>query len=232
MIFYKVDSPEPVAAAVAKTLREHLPQGKKVFWIVTGGTAIKVAVEVSKQLAGQNLDGLSVTLTDERYGPIGHDDSNWYHLEQAGFNLPGATMLPVLQGKDRQQSTRDYAATLADNFATADYSLGLFGIGPDGHTAGILPGSPNIDTNELATSYADSEATQEFTEGVYRDKDRITMTAVAITHLDEAIVVALGKDPSLFERLEQTIDVSEMPAQALKQVAALSVYNDYKGEKI
>ena len=38
-------------------------------------------------------------LTDERYGPVGHPDSNWSQLLQKGFDLPQAKLVPVLTGR-------------------------------------------------------------------------------------------------------------------------------------
>ena len=230
MTFHKIDSPEPVVRIIANKLINHLSAGEKVFWLLTGGSGIPIEVKVSQLIQEHDVSKLIVALMDERYGPIGHPDSNWQQLLDAGFDLPNATLLPILRGGDRAESTEQLNQTLVETFSTADYSLGQFGIGPDGHTAGILPDSPQIDTDELAISYADSEATQQFTPGVYRDKDRITMTAAAIAKLDEAIVVALGKDPALFDRLEHDIPIEQMPAQALKQVKNLSIYNDCKGE--
>src|SRR5688572_30377315 len=101
MIFYKVNSPEPAAKYFAKKIAGHLSKGRKILWLVTGGTNIKVAVSAGKLLKNQDLTNLTISLTDERYGPVGHPDSNWHQLKQAGFDLPGATMIPVLQGKDR-----------------------------------------------------------------------------------------------------------------------------------
>jgi 6-phosphogluconolactonase/glucosamine-6-phosphate isomerase/deaminase len=233
MIFYKLSSFTLVAQIIADKLTQHLSIGEKVFWLVTGGSAITIEVEVGKLIAHENTSKLTVALMDERFGPVGHPDSNWQQLLDAGFEIPGAHLIPILQDKDRAETTLEFAHALAETFANADYSLGLFGIGPDGHTAGILPGSPEINTSELAVSYADNEATQQFTPGVYRDKDRITMTAAAIAKLDEAIVCALGESKHLpLDKIEQDIPIEEQPAQALKRVDQLSIYNDYKGEKI
>lgn len=232
MTFYKTSSYKPVAEIVAKKLINRLNLKEKVLWFVTGGSSIKAEVLTCERLKNLDLSNLAVILMDERFGEIGHKDSNWQQLLEAGFNVPGATLIPVLTGKDRHQTTSAFNANLKKYFDWADYTIGQFGIGPDGHTAGILPESPNINTRELATSYADSEAIQNFTEGVYREKDRITISAAAIAKFDEIIVIALGKKPSLFEQLEQDIPINKMPAQALKKVSNLSIYNDYKGESI
>lgn len=232
MKFCKAGSPDKLPQIFAKKLIVKLGSGQKVFWIVTGGSAIKIEAEVSRLLKDQSLGNLSVTLSDERYAEPGHKDSNWQQLVDAGFELPGANLLPVLTGQGRSKTTEEFADNLENGLNQSDYSIGIFGIGPDGHTAGILPGSPCIDSPDMAVSYADDEATPSVIEGIYRGKDRVTMTAVAIARLDEIIVVAFGKKPILFDKLEQATDIETMPAQALKQVDKLTIYNDSKGEQI
>lgn len=231
MIFYKVGSPEPVAKIVADKLIARLLANQRIFWLVTGGSAIELEIRVSQLIKKYNLSKLTVTLTDERYGPVGHPDSNWQQLLDAGFDIPEAVTIPILQHKNRIISTEQFTEVLTENFAAADYSLGQCGIGPDGHTAGILPGSPNINTSEMAMTYADDEVTIDSPPGVKRGIDRITMTAAAIARLDEAVVCALGPLKRVpLERLEQDLPLAQQPAQALKRVPRCSIYNDYKGE--
>jgi 6-phosphogluconolactonase/glucosamine-6-phosphate isomerase/deaminase len=112
-----------------------------------------VAAAVSQHLRREPLERLTVTLTDERYGPVGHADSNWRQLATAGFDLPGATMLPVLKGLDMPSTVAEFAAVLKHHLSAADFALGFFGIGADGHTAGILPGSPAVAATEFAAGY-------------------------------------------------------------------------------
>lgn len=233
MVFYKTISTEPVASIISGKINSKLDEGQKVFWIVTGGSSIKVEAMASRLLKSQNLNNLSVTLTDERYGPVGHPESNWHQLVQAGFVLPNSQLLPILQGEDRQNSTKEFARNLTETFSWCDYSLGIFGIGPDGHVAGVLPGTPSINSQEMAISYDDREISNESPAGVLRGFDRITMTTRAVAKLDEAIVCAFGEAKRLWlDILEKDLPVEQNPAQALKQAAKLSIYNDYKGQPL
>jgi 6-phosphogluconolactonase/glucosamine-6-phosphate isomerase/deaminase len=160
---------------------------------------------------------LYITLTDERYGTLGHQDSNWRQLEAAGFKATGANIFPVLTGQDILAATRSYNDFLKQELAGAAYKIGLFGIGADGHTAGILPYSSALSSLDLAANY---EAT---------DFQRITMTPLAIAQLDEAVVFAVGaaKWPTL-EKLKKETAIKEQPAQALKKTAKLLIFTDYK----
>lgn len=245
--FAKITSTKPVADYLTNTLTSHLSAGQRVLWLVPGGSSIAVAAAVSRQLSPELLGNLTVTLTDERYGAVGHPDSNWRQLDEAGFALPGATLLPVLTGIRNTLSTpeltrpstipdsgdaattaptdpatlQDVAARwgiqLKEALAAADFRLGFFGIGADGHTAGMLPGSPAITTTEYAAGYD---------AGKFQ---RLTMTIPAIAHLDEAVAYAVGdsKWPVIDELATQSIEPAKQPAQALKLVHTLTIFNDH-----
>ena len=228
MLFYKVTSEGPVINFIAEALRSRLRGGQSVLWLVTGGSCIAVAAAVSKQLVGTPLDKLTVTPTDERYGPVGHPDSNWQQLQAAGLDLPGAKLLPVLSGKTQAVTTKEWSQTLDAALNSADYRLALFGIGPDGHIAGVLPHSPVVSASETAVSYQ-----SEAIPGVRPPFQRISMSLTTITRLDEAVVYTTGeaKRPVL-DRLETEQSLEDQPSQILKRVAAVTIFNDYKGEQL
>ncbi len=219
--FYKITSPEPVVNYLTETIKTQLAAGKKVLWLVPGGSSIIAATEISKRLQDTPLQNLTVSLTDERYGDVGHADSNWKQLAGLGFNLPGAAMQPVLVGKDRDQTVSEFAGFLKTALETTGYAIGFFGIGPDGHTAGILPGSPAVTETSFAAGYD---------AGNFQ---RITITPPAIAQLDEAVVYAVGEAKwPVFDQLETEVPLDQQPAQSLKQVPSVRLYNDHKGETV
>lgn len=192
-----------------------LSQNRRVLWLVSGGSCIEVAVGVAGLLIGQNLSNLVMSLVDERYGPIGHPNSNWQQLVMAEFALPGATLNPVLSGASKAATTEAYESFLMHEFANTDYHIGLLGIGADGHTSGVLPHSLAVTATELATSYD---------AGEYQ---RITTTPTALSKLNEAVVYAVGPSKwPVLDRLETELPVAVQPAQALKAVARLTVFTD------
>ncbi len=221
MVFRKTTSTEAITDYVSDILRTKLGAGERVLWLVAGGSAISVAVAVAHNLQGLDLSNLTVTLTDERYGPVGHPDSNWAQLEQAGFSLPGAQLVPVLHGHSIEDSTTEFARHLQEYCQGATYCLGLFGIGPDGHTAGTLPHSPAVESTEWAASYQGP------------DHMRVTMTASAIAALSEAVVYAMGEAKAEpLKRLNTGVPIAEQPAQALKKVPILTIFNDQIGDTV
>lgn len=211
---HRVDSIEPVARHQADAISVRTAQGERVLWLVSGGSAIPVVVAVCKRLGATTK--LTVGLIDERYGDMGHADSNWTQLLAAGFDPTAYTPLPVLQGKSPEETARDYEMRLTAALQGSDYRIGLFGIGADGHTSGILPGSPAAESDRLVTYY----------EGP--DYQRITTAPQLIGKLDEAVVYAAGeaKKPALTALVTSDVPVAEQPAQALKAAKKLTVYTD------
>lgn len=209
---------EDSAEFIASAILQKLEAGKKVLFFVTGGSSVAVGSEVSKILKNHPHQNLTVMLTDERYGPVGHPDSNWQQLLQKGFSLPEAKLIPVLTGDDTKITVEKFNKNLEEEFKNADYKIGLFGIGKDGHIAGNLPGSESVISKDLAFGYD----TQAFC--------RITITPVAIEKLDEAVVWMQGSDkwPVIKDLEEKDLNIIEQPAQVLKKVPLLTIFSDFK----
>jgi 6-phosphogluconolactonase/glucosamine-6-phosphate isomerase/deaminase len=218
---------EIAAGSLASSILKQLRSGKQVLFFATGGSSISVGAKISKILReypDKNLmKNLTVTLTDERYGPLGHPDSNWQQLLDRGFSLPQARLIPVLTGENLSITTEKFSKALNEELMISEenkYRIGLFGIGADGHTAGILPGSKSVESLNLACGYD----TPTFS--------RITITPKVIEKLDEAAVWAQGKDKwGVIENLlEENIPIIKQPAQILKKVPLLTIFSDMKKE--
>lgn len=211
--------PKDAAEFVANAISNQLKQGKEVLFFVPGGSSIAVAVKVAELLKSQPHDKLSTTLTDERYGEVGHKDSNWQQLLDKGFDLPEAKLIPVLTGDDFETTVHNFNENLAYEFNVAKYTIGLFGVGKDSHTAGITPGS-------IAVKYPDLVC------GHQTDKfARITVTPTLIKELDEAVVFMQGEEKwQVVKDFEKNIDVMKAPVQILKKIPLLTIFTDYENK--
>ncbi|HUC88743.1 MAG TPA: 6-phosphogluconolactonase [Candidatus Paceibacterota bacterium] len=218
IIIKKTTQFDNAANKLAETIISQLDLGNNVLWFATGGSSISAAVEASKLIASHPHQNLAVMLTDERYGPVDHANSNWHQLMQKGFNLPQARLMPILTGDSREITTEKFNEALDRELHQADFKIGLFGVGADGHTAGILPKSRAINSQNLAYSYD----TENF--------ERITMTPAAILMLDEAVVFTEGEAKrQIVEDLKnKDIDISQQPAQILKRVPVLTIFTNYE----
>ncbi|MEO6513354.1 MAG: 6-phosphogluconolactonase, partial [Candidatus Saccharimonadales bacterium] len=208
--------------ALARSLSDALSLHSRVLWLVPGGSNIALAVRVMQALSEQVTEKLHIMLTDERYGAVDHADSNFRQLREAGFDTLGAHFIPTLADGLSLDAT---AAAYAENFNReandAGYIIAQFGIGPDGHIAGILPGSPASTSDSLAAGYH----TEQF--------DRITLTFSALKRIDEAYVFAYGqaKKSTLEQLKNQSVSLIEQPAQILRQIPEATVYNDCIAEE-
>ncbi|MGK2896715.1 MAG: 6-phosphogluconolactonase [Candidatus Saccharimonadales bacterium] len=203
---------------LVESIAQPLRVGEKVLWLMSGGSGGRVSVDAAKQLQDIPLENLYVTLSDERYGPIGHPDENWQLLLNDGFSLPGATLYRPLTGQERDTTTKQFASWLENVLESVDYVVGIFGIGADGHTAGIKPGSDAVEATTLTASY-DGD-----------DYERITITPAFMQHVDEAVVQAFGqsKHAVIRQLLERGMSLNEQPAQILKSIPIVTFYSDYK----
>ena len=208
---------DEIADFVAVSINRELAKGTRVLWFVTGGSSIKVQSKVAPKI-NTNLPGrLVITLTDERFGGENHPDSNWYQLKQLGFEIEKAKMIPFLTGDSFVDTTKRLREVLKDELKKADYKIGNFGIGIDGHTAGILPHTEAVNSPELVCAYG----TPQF--------DRVTITPKVIRELDEVIVFAMGENKwPILEKLEKEFPLEEDPSQILKTIPLLTIFTDKK----
>lgn len=214
--FHTSNNPKDEAIIyITNILKQKLTEGKKVLWLTPGGSAIAVAVAVSKELEGMDLSNLTITLTDERYGAVGHADSSFMQLEKSGLSTGNAHVYPFLTGENIEATVEQCESVLQKLIAESEYKIGLFGIGPDGHTSGILPESPAVTDPHFISSYQG---------GAYM---RVTTTPALIEKLDEVVVYAVGenKKPTL-SSLKEDLPLHVQPAQALKHAGKLIIFND------
>lgn len=217
MRYVHIAGSDEVVTYIYTILHQVLTVGQNVTWLVSGGSAIPLEVEISKRLQQDDISRLRVILTDERYGKPGHSGENWWQLEQAGFSLPGATTYRILhENLDREATTKQFAATLEQFFKESDTIFGLFGMGPDGHTAGIKPHAFDMDTPLFAVGYTGE------------DFERITMTPHAVEQVTNAILYASGeaKRPALQTLLEKELPTADQPAQLLKHLPVCTLFTD------
>jgi 6-phosphogluconolactonase/glucosamine-6-phosphate isomerase/deaminase len=219
MVYTPSDDPITAAAEhLASVIKDHLVRGERVLWLLSGGSGIKVVLKTARLLSGVDLSNLSATLSDERYGLVDHQNENWKQLLDGGFQLPGSTLYRPLINKDRSTTADEFGAWIKRQVAVSDYKIGLFGIGSDGHTAGIKPHSVAVNATEWASHY------------IGDDFERVTVTPFAVSQLDEAVIQASGidKTSTLKQLLHDTIEIIDQPAQILKSIPKCTLYTDNK----
>ncbi len=130
---------------------------------------------------------IHVVQVDERVAPAGDPDRNLTHLresllEHAPLSAGQIHAMPV-EAADLKTAARQYAANLRQ-IAGSPPVLDLIhlGLGPDGHTASLVPGDP-----VLYIADADVAVT-----GVYQGRPRMTLTYPIINRSRRILWVVTG----------------------------------------
>jgi 6-phosphogluconolactonase len=207
---------------LAARLRKELAAGKRMLWMVCGGSNIAASVKVMDMISEEESEKLAIFLTDERYGELDHASSNARQLREAGFHPKQAVFIPMLaDGLSLSETAERYTQALQAAIEHADVIVAQFGIGPDGHIAGILPNSPASKSTDWVTGY---DAPPYI---------RITQTFDALRHISVAYAMAFGADKheALVRLRDETVPLEEQPSQILKELPEAFVYSDQFEEK-
>jgi 6-phosphogluconolactonase/glucosamine-6-phosphate isomerase/deaminase len=130
-----------------------------------------------------------VAQVDERVAPAGHPDRNLTHLresllEHAPLRAEQIYAMPV-EASDLEAAASRYAQTLRGIAGSPPvFDLVHLGLGPDGHTASLVPGDPVLDVTD-----ADIAPT-----GVYQGRRRMTLTYPMINRSRRILWLVTGKD--------------------------------------
>lgn len=219
LTFHHAPDASKAVTHLAERLKTELERHDEVLWLVPGGSNIPLSVQAVKSLPEQSLAKLTCLLTDERYGLPGHADSNWQQLAEAGFmerevRFP-ATLAPGLTLEDTCRHFAEVAAAVMDK---ADIIIAQFGIGGDGHIAGMLPRSAAITDDQDRTVVG-------YDSGPYQ---RITLTPPALRRIDAAYAFVYGetKHQALARLKAEELPLSDQPSQILKQLPDAHIYTD------
>jgi 6-phosphogluconolactonase len=141
--------------------------------------------------------GVHVVQVDERVAPAGDPDRNLTHLREsllAHCPLRPEQIHPMpVEAADLEAAIRRYALTLEDIAgAPAVLDLAHLGLGPDGHTASLVPGDPVLDVTD-----ADVALT-----GLYQGRRRMTLTYPALNRARRIVWLITGREKAdMLERL-------------------------------
>lgn len=208
--------------ALVERLNTELDQDKQVLWLITGGSNLAVSVAAMATLKRERTKKLTILFSDERYGEVDHADSNAKQLYDAGFEAGDANFIPPLAVGLSLEATRErYSNLVQEAFQVAEIVIGQVGIGSDGHIAGILPHSPAVDSKDWVAAYE----TPTY--------DRFTLTFEALRHVtaDYSFVFGSDKKPALEQLRDATLPLAEQPAQFLKELPEVYIFNDQIGDK-
>jgi len=202
------------AKFIAKEARDAVATRGKFVMAVSGG---KTPWIMLRDLAHEDVPwkDIHVFQIDERVAPDGDPDRNLTHLRES--LLANAPLRPEqihampVEATDLEAACDRYALllrTLAGSPPVLD--LIHLGLGPDGHTASLVPGDPVRDVKN-----ADVALT-----GIYQSRRRMTLTYPIINRSRLVLWLVTGSEKAGMLARLQTGDVS-IPAGRVSSVHAV-----------
>jgi len=181
---------ESVARGAAKLIAEEARRAvaarAKFVMALSGG---KTPWIMLRNLAQEDIpwNAVHVVHVDERVAPSGDPDRNLTHLREslldhAPLDPEQLHNMPVESG-NLESACKQYARTLQETAGSPPVlDLVHLGLGPDGHTASLVPGDPVLKVVE-----ADVALT-----GIYQGRRRMTLTYPVINRARKVLWLVTG----------------------------------------
>jgi 6-phosphogluconolactonase len=133
--------------------------------------------------------GVHVVQVDERVAPDGDPDRNLTHLREnllAHCPLRPEQVHPMpVESADLEAASGQYALTLRQIAgAPAVLDLAHLGLGPDGHTASLVPGDPVLDVT----------GTDVAVTAIYQGRRRMTLTYPLLNRSRRIVWLVTGRE--------------------------------------
>ncbi|HXR60610.1 MAG TPA: 6-phosphogluconolactonase [Solirubrobacterales bacterium] len=168
---------ELIAAAGAEAAAER----NRFAMAMSGGRSPWAMLAILGDLEQMPWGRTELFQVDERVAAPGDEARNLTHmvLGLAMEHQPSLRPMPVTQ-RDLDAAAREYEAGLPDRF-----DLVHLGLGPDGHTASLVPGDPVLEVTDRRVA---------MTETAYQDHRRMTLTFPALEAARRIVWLVTGPD--------------------------------------
>jgi 6-phosphogluconolactonase len=177
-----LDNPDAVAERAAAYVAERgqvavADYGRFTFAVSGGRTPWAMFALLAGQMPWENVKLYQV---DERIAPDGDPSRNLTHL-RASLPAGGSAdvrAMPV-SAPDLEAAAAEYARSLPERF-----DLVHLGLGPDGHTASLVPGDPVLTVTDRDVAVT----------GEYQGQRRMTLTYPKINSARQVLWLVTGSD--------------------------------------
>jgi 6-phosphogluconolactonase len=197
--------PRAAALIVAKLLREAIATRGAATLALAGGSTPRAMHEALATLPDVDWARVSVYFGDERCVPPDHADSNYRMARESLLTrvpIPDENVHRMLgEFSDREAAARAYAQLVPPALDVI-----VLGIGEDGHTASLFPGSPALDERERLVLPV---------LGPKPPPERLTLTPPVLERARCLLMLASGaaKAEAVGRALEGPLDTHTTPAQ-------------------
>jgi len=176
------------AELIAAAARESVAARGTFTMAVSGG---HTPWKMLSALTGENVPWGSVRIlqVDERIAPAGDPDRNLTHLRESLLNkapiAPEQIHAMPVEAADPEAGVQQYATTLTELAGDpAILDLIHLGLGPDGHTASLVPHDPVLEITDRDVALT----------GIYHDRQRMTFTYPILNRARQILWLVTGAD--------------------------------------
>jgi 6-phosphogluconolactonase len=182
----------PDVGAIAAAAAEEFVRLAPATVALSGGNTPRVMYELLAARHDIDWDKIQFFFGDERHVPADHPDSNYRMAEEAMLAhvpVPESNVHRVkTENPDAAAAAAEYAAELRDVFHLGAgqfprFDLVLLGMGPDGHTASLFPGTDVLNERDALVAAPWVAKMHGF---------RITMTLPVLNNAANVIFMAGG----------------------------------------
>ena len=205
---------QAAALAIAADARQGVASRGRFTLAVSGGHTPWIML---RALASEDVpwQGVHIFQVDERIAPAGDPDRNLTHLRESFLARvplrPEQVHAMPVESPDLESAAKEYSATLREWTGSPPVlDLVHLGLGPDGHTASLVPNDPVLEVTD-----ADVALT-----GVYQGRRRMTLTYPVLNRARRILWVVTGSEKTPMLRRLSEADRS-IPAGRVRQDAAL-----------
>ena len=166
------------AAYVNERARLAIATGGTFHWAVSGGSTPWAMFE---HLVHSTLDWAHTVIyqVDERVAPAGDPSRNLTRLRAIFETIPVRLEAMPVNDEDLGAAAQRYGAALP-----ARFDLVHLGLGPDGHTASLVPDDPVLEVNDRLVALSEP----------YQGHRRMTLTYPALARADQILWLVAGAD--------------------------------------
>jgi 6-phosphogluconolactonase len=182
---------------------------------LSGGETARRCYEHLRTAGKLEWEQVEILLSDERFIPVDSPDSNEGMVRRAlTDHEPVAALYSMTRaGRDIEEAALNYEAVIRSLPSGID--VVHLGVGPDGHTASLFPGSPALEERErLVVATGDD----------LHPHPRLTFTFAAIAMADLAVVTIEGEEKRDAWRRIQAADTTA-PAARIRARSVIWLVN-------
>jgi len=210
-----------LTACVAQVIKESIDEAEsgQYFLSLAGGNTPRALYQFLAEDYVDKIAWSNVQLFwgDERYVPVNDPRSNFRMVQDSllrHVTIPTNQIHPIPTNyRDPGDAAREYEITLRKYFHSTwpRFDLTILGLGNDGHTASIFPGSTPLKKETTQWVIA--------TQAPAEPKQRITLTLSALSNSKQIFFIVTGSDKAnaLAKTLRTDTEAGAFPAAALCQ---------------